>query len=170
MNSQIEAACALIDKLITENAELVEKVNELYIKLSQQSFTAGVSTANRSNLMVRSAQTSDLPDPMQEQYENAPILDPKFGTLEEERISRDNMDVESAVVFSNPSEPNVSGEIVQIPLDDTDTDVRELESQTLLTNENAAVPLSDAPLVGAPFRLISFVARYVSGADLVDNS
>ncbi|EPS72147.1 hypothetical protein M569_02612 [Genlisea aurea] len=37
-------------------------------------------------------------------------------------------------------------------------------------DDDMTVPLSDAPLIGAPFRLISFVARYVSGADLVDKS
>lgn len=29
LNSQIEAACTLVEKLITENAELVEKVRRL---------------------------------------------------------------------------------------------------------------------------------------------
>ncbi|MCO5580072.1 hypothetical protein L7F22_033938 [Adiantum nelumboides] len=31
-------------------------------------------------------------------------------------------------------------------------------------------PLSDAPITGAPIRLFRFVARYVSGADLVNNN
>ncbi|CAA7392943.1 unnamed protein product [Spirodela intermedia] len=64
-----------------------------------------------------------------------------------------------------------SPEIVQIPLDDDREQVqlapaaREVEAA-----EMAAVPLSDAPLIGAPFRLISFFANYVSGADLVKES
>ncbi|CAN6467590.1 unnamed protein product [Victoria cruziana] len=38
---------------------------------------------------------------------------------------------------------------------------------TELVVEGREVPFSDAPLTGAPFRLLGFVARYVSGADLV---
>lgn len=163
-NSQVEAACGLIDKLIAENAELVEKVNELCIKLNQQTSEVGISTAVGSDL-VTSAESSHLAYPKNAPYEHTTLMDPKFSTLVEERIGQDNIDLESTVVISD-SGPDVSGEIVQIPLDDND--VRDLESQTLLTNENAAVPLMDAPLIGAPFRLISFFARYVSGADLVD--
>ncbi|PQQ09283.1 uncharacterized protein Pyn_01955 [Prunus yedoensis var. nudiflora] len=58
-------------------------------------------------------------------------------------------------------------EIVQIPLDENE--VRNLEL-SVETDKNAAVPLIDAPLIGAPFRLMSFVARYVSGADLVNQA
>ncbi|KAH7677652.1 hypothetical protein IHE45_07G098100 [Dioscorea alata] len=62
-------------------------------------------------------------------------------------------------------ESRASEEIVQIPLDDTP--VRRAESQPVINYENTAVSLTDAPLVGAPFRLISFMAKFVSGADLV---
>lgn len=66
-----------------------------------------------------------------------------------------------------PEDENiVSEEIVQIPLDENEVGVAKLEDSRGV--ETAEVPISDAPLIGAPFRLISFVARYVSGADLVD--
>lgn len=68
-------------------------------------------------------------------------------------------------VLEFEEESRTSEEIVQIPLDDTP--VRRAESQPAINYENTAVPLTDAPLVGAPFRLISFMAKYVSGADLV---
>ncbi|KAF7042564.1 hypothetical protein CFC21_052130 [Triticum aestivum] len=58
-------------------------------------------------------------------------------------------------------EPRTSGEIVPVPLDDIL--IHEDDPQTA-----EEVPFTDAPIVGAPFRLISFVARYVSGADLVN--
>lgn len=61
-----------------------------------------------------------------------------------------------------------AGEIVQIPLDDDE--VRDLELQDAKNVENDGVPITDAPLIGAPFRLISFVAKYVSGADLVSQN
>ncbi|CAM0872981.1 unnamed protein product [Alopecurus aequalis] len=64
-------------------------------------------------------------------------------------------------------EPRTSGEIVPVPLDDIQ--IHEDVPQPLGSDvEEAEVPFTDAPIVGAPFRLISFVARYVSGADLVN--
>ena len=61
--------------------------------------------------------------------------------------------------------PRISEDIVSVPLDDIH--VQEVEPQTA-EEEEPALPLSDAPLIGAPFRLISFFAKYVSGADLVE--
>jgi hypothetical protein len=50
-----------------------------------------------------------------------------------------------------------------------DNEVPDLEMQAAETDyKSGAVPLTDAPLIGAPFRLISFVAKYVSGGDLVN--
>ncbi|XP_044981628.1 uncharacterized protein LOC123448718 [Hordeum vulgare subsp. vulgare] len=65
-------------------------------------------------------------------------------------------------------EPRMSGEIVPVPLDDIlihEDDPQPAGSDVETAEE---VPFTDAPIVGAPFRLISFVARYVSGADLVN--
>lgn len=65
-------------------------------------------------------------------------------------------------------EPRTSGEIVPVPLDDIL--IHEDDPQPVGADVETAeeVPFTDAPIVGAPFRLISFVARYVSGADLVN--
>lgn len=60
----------------------------------------------------------------------------------------------------------ISEDVVSVPLDDIQ--VLETESQVVKNEESPVLPLSDAPLIGAPFRLFSFVAKYVSGADLVD--
>ncbi|MQL85231.1 hypothetical protein Taro_017737 [Colocasia esculenta] len=60
-----------------------------------------------------------------------------------------------------------SAEIVQIPLDDGQVQQADVDAQYIKHEEKDAVPLSDAPLIGAPFRFVSFVAKYVSGADLV---
>ena len=88
--------------------------------------------------------------------------------MNDERISADIEDVEQTAVIPNSSETDDSGEIVQIPLDENEA--RELELQAAENDRNTTVPLTDAPLIGAPFRLISFVAKYVSGADLVGKS
>ncbi|XWS35431.1 hypothetical protein CRYUN_Cryun21dG0125500 [Craigia yunnanensis] len=171
LNSQIEAASALIDKLIMENAELVEKVNELYVKLERQSMEAGHSRAIESVPMAKVTETASVSDHVAQSSENESILAPKLDALEaapiyNEEIDGENVDGQHVAPLPILVEAEGSGEIVQIPLDDTD--VRDLESQAIDGEENA-VPISDAPLIGAPFRLISFVAKYVSGADLVNN-
>lgn len=65
-------------------------------------------------------------------------------------------------------EPRISEDIVSVPLDEIQ--IHEEDLRNMKNNEKApvVVPLSEAPLIGAPFRLISFVAKYVSGADLVN--
>ena len=88
--------------------------------------------------------------------------------MNDERISADIEDVEQTAVIPNSSETDDSGEIVQIPLDENEA--RELELQAAENDRNTTVPITDAPLIGAPFRFISFVAKYVSGADLVGKS
>ncbi|KAK3147333.1 hypothetical protein QOZ80_3BG0281060 [Eleusine coracana subsp. coracana] len=59
-----------------------------------------------------------------------------------------------------------SEEIMPVPLDDIQIHEDGVQ-QSGVDDEPTEVPFSDAPIIGAPFRLISFVARYVSGADLV---
>lgn len=72
------------------------------------------------------------------------------------------------VISSSSLASEDSGEIVQIPLDDSVA--RRPELQAVQNVEKDEVPLTDAPIIGAPFRFISFVAKYVSGADLVHQS
>ncbi|KAL9337108.1 hypothetical protein Peur_071596 [Populus x canadensis] len=150
LNSQIEAACALVDKLITENAELVEKVNELYIKLDQQKAAASLSSSAGSDVILRNSELANGTPPMSESSESA------LG-LKSESLDADP----PAAVLPQSSEPDAE-EIVQIPLDDNEVPDVEMQAE-----DKSGVPLTDAPLIGAPFRLISFVAKYVSGADLV---
>ncbi|MBA0651597.1 hypothetical protein Goklo_018909 [Gossypium klotzschianum] len=160
LKSQIEAANVFVDKLIMENAELVEKVNVLYAMLEQQSKAAEHSKViDTTNSVPRSLENGSILVPKLDSLEASPITNGK--------IESENVDGQPAAPLPQNVESEDSGEIVQIPLDDTD--VRDLESQATGTEENA-VPLTDAPLIGAPFRLISFVARYVSGADLVNNT
>ncbi|GAB2300787.1 hypothetical protein Dimus_034823 [Dionaea muscipula] len=166
LNSQIEAAGALVEKLITENADLVEKVNQLYVELVRQTVRTGNRSAFLSDPVLASVDAAPIPDPMSEysdgdataiSVESSKSFD---GTLAEDAVrTADNYD---------NIETSVSGEIVQIPLDETET--QDLESQTLIQEESEDVPFTDAPLIGAPFRLISFVAKYVTGADLVNKS
>ena len=86
---------------------------------------------------------------------------PETGTSNS--IAQAHVDVNEHHRFDGPT----SEEIVPVPLDDIqihEDDPRQPGAE----DEIDEVPFSDAPITGAPFRLISFVARYVSGADLVN--
>ncbi|KAM2045906.1 hypothetical protein ACFX1T_010045 [Malus domestica] len=67
--------------------------------------------------------------------------------------------------FGNGSrEKGVPCEIVQIPLDENEVGNLEV---SLENDKNAGVQLIEDPPIGAPFWLMSYVARYVCSADLV---
>lgn len=72
----------------------------------------------------------------------------------------------ASVIHDSPPDTIDSEEIVQIPLDEKEIGGPRLPPTH--DDEKTDVPLTDAPLIGAPFRFISFMARYVSGADLVN--
>ncbi|KAG2552145.1 uncharacterized protein LOC120652464 isoform X4 [Panicum virgatum] len=86
---------------------------------------------------------------------------PEIGTSNS--IAQAHVDVNEHHRFDGPT----SEEIVPVPLDDIQIHEDDLR-QPGAEDEIDEVPFSDAPITGAPFRLISFVARYVSGADLVN--
>lgn len=171
-STQIEAAGALIDKLITENIELVEKVNDLSVKLDRQSVAAGLSSAIGSDAVT--TLTSDT-EPMSESSDNMSSLNNRLETqgvvaVKEDRNGINGVHADPPPLVLNSSEADYSGEIVQIPLDDKEVQDLELQVVESDTDKVASVPLTDAPLIGAPFRLVSFVAKYVSGADLVNKN
>ncbi|XP_022890880.1 COP1-interactive protein 1-like isoform X5 [Olea europaea var. sylvestris] len=180
---QIEAARPLIENLITENAELVEKVSELYSELEERGAKMELSSFVDSDPMDVIPQSPNVADT------SALVMDPTVGTaystdstseavkmtfvsrestesFEDVLIKEAHVDAKDGNAHANSSYLE-SDEIVQIPLDESEV----MDASDLETGENdkkIGVPLSEAPLIGAPFRLISFVARYVSGADLVD--
>ncbi|XP_016651046.1 PREDICTED: myosin-1 isoform X3 [Prunus mume] len=172
LNSQVEAACALVEKLMAENAELVEKVNELHVELDRQSATVELTSTKTSNITIAPPETASVIVPMSRSNEDMSTSDQKLDSPEVAPIKQEmhsNGSVDSQHVAFVPELPisDEISEIVQIPLDENE--VRNLES-SVETDKNDAVPLIDAPLIGAPFRLMSFVARYVSGADLVNQA
>ncbi|XP_034218381.1 myosin-9 isoform X4 [Prunus dulcis] len=172
LNSQVEAACALVEKLMAENAELVEKVNELHVELDRRSATVELTSTKTSNITIAPPETASVIDPMSRSNEDMSTSDqkldsPEVAPIKQEMPSNGSEDSQHvAFVPELPLSDEIS-EIVQIPLDENE--VRNLEL-SVETDKNAAVPLIDAPLIGAPFRLMSFVARYVSGADLVNQA
>ncbi|XP_010252014.1 PREDICTED: zygote defective protein 12 isoform X2 [Nelumbo nucifera] len=173
LNTQMEGARALVDKLIIENAELVEKVNELYSELHGDTTTRHSSTGGFDPLIV--SETATIANDASEFSEKMPDsgeMESMVNIQIKEKPTINNMDSVASTnqieELPGSSEAGESEEIMQVPLDEHE--VRERDVQAVYTDEEADVPLSDAPLIGAPFRLISFVAKYVSGADLVNKN
>lgn len=172
LNSQMEAARALVEKLISENADLIEKVNELYIELNGRTATYNLSSALESDSLNGTAEYATITGGIPKSIEKISAANDIIVELVEDvsnkddRIAIDNVDRDS---LQNSSEIIESEEIIQISLDENITQGLELLAQES-DDDNGGIPLSDAPLVGAPFRFISFVAKYVSGADLVNKN
>lgn len=151
------------------------QVNELYVELDRRSPTAGLPSATVSDQMVEIAETARFDDFLLESNKNLSVTGKKLDLgeivpIQVETIGgdTDNVDVEQASVIPSSFASEEPGEIVQISLDENE--IRNLGIQAANNDENAVVEFSDAPLIGAPFRLISFVAKYVSGADLIDKN
>ncbi|KNA04880.1 hypothetical protein SOVF_195580 [Spinacia oleracea] len=166
-NIEMEETYALIGKLMTENADLVEKVNELSMELGQRTVVPDVTSVN-----IPDYSSSDPVSRYNEDSREDLSLSTKSVKLSitaatgDERRVIDELDSDYSNVVRHSSETSVSGEIVQIPLDENE--IQDLEAQASIEVGDESVPLADAPLIGAPFRLISFVAKFVSGADLVN--
>eukprot|EP00268_Persea_americana_P026918 TRINITY_DN2646_c0_g2_i1.p1 TRINITY_DN2646_c0_g2~~TRINITY_DN2646_c0_g2_i1.p1 ORF type:complete len:483 (+),score=127.45 TRINITY_DN2646_c0_g2_i1:1190-2638(+) len=195
-NDMVEAARDLVEKLIVENAELVEKVNELYVELDRHAIRATQSSMIGYNPATVMARTATDPGYLLEHGEETPR------TIEAMQFPAHIQNGETVNVVNNidlqcnvddtmqkdvlPGSFKTSestSDIVEVPLDENDiqeveikrerleeNNIWDVESQSLKAGEDDGVPFSDAPLIGAPFRLISFVAGYVSGADLVSKS
>lgn len=193
-SSLVEAARALVEKLVVENAELVEKVNELFVELDRLRTTPVHSPEVKLNPAIVMAGATSAPDFLADRGERVQNSNEvmSFGSslqnIDKKDTAVNNVESQYAVDGRvqndellgsfKPSESSV--DIVQVPLDKNEiqeveitpvpleeNEIGKIEPRVLEAGENASVPLSDAPLIGAPFRLISFFANYVSGADLV---
>lgn len=155
------------EKLVPENPELVERVNGMYADSlpvgSNPRDIAALSAIDNSTALTQDFALGD---------EGRKMMPVSHSTqsLEEVMINfkRNGEYVNGKDGYGTPktSEEIVEAdEIVQIPLGESQTDNAGLE-----VYEKNDASFIDAPLIGAPFRFISFVARYVSGADLVDKN
>lgn len=167
LNAELEGTYALIGKLMTENAELVEKVNVLSMELGRQAVVPDVTSVDIPDSSTADPVSISTKDIQEDISLSTKSVKP-FGTVSigDEQMATDKMDLNYADVVQHSADATVSGEIVQISLDENES--QDLEAQVSANAGGESVPLADAPLIGAPYRLISFVAKYVSGADLVD--
>lgn len=117
-------------------------------------------TAHAINSLPESSASTSLPVKTIESFEDV--------AFQSESEDHRNIDAKDAILVSNSPYGNGTNEIVQIPVDENHVVGSTLQPQ--LYEEKTDIPLSDSPLIGAPFRMVSFFARYVSGADLVNKS
>ncbi|CAI9097161.1 OLC1v1033518C2 [Oldenlandia corymbosa var. corymbosa] len=174
VSARSKAASTLIEKSIDESSELVEKMNELQAELHDEnpepeSSPTGNFAGVEGSFVVVDGSVGGVVE-----MHKADMIDASsdkingFGLIEQTFRN----DANNIVLFPDSSkfDESSSDEIVQIPLDEikresiTDHGVPDVDV------EKDEVSLTEAPLIGAPFRLISFVARYVSGADLVQKN
>ncbi|XP_073311734.1 uncharacterized protein [Primulina huaijiensis] len=155
------------EKLVPENRELIEKVNGMYA----DSLPVGSNPVDIAALSAVDNSTAVLQDfALGAEGRKMMPVSHSARSLAEVMINfeRNGEDVNGKDGSGTPksSEEIVEAdEIVQIPLGDSQT-----EDASLEVYEKNDASFIDAPLIGAPFRFISFVARYVSGADLVNKN
>ncbi|GJT40990.1 DNA helicase [Tanacetum coccineum] len=171
------------------------KVNLLNAELDQKSATTRSSILVKpDDPMIRNSIAADInensaseTDPMQSLAEKSdtisdlgPSSEARDGMVSDKHVEPLNDEV-TVLKNNNVDHMNAEGsdlntisrasieEIVQISLDENDVAAPTTSRSFPVPEKTDPVALTDAPLIGAPFRLISFVARYVSGADLVQN-
>ncbi|XP_049936168.1 uncharacterized protein LOC116262793 isoform X2 [Nymphaea colorata] len=166
---------ALVEKLMTQNVKLMGEVNELHIRIDQlKSASMAVNIAEFPTSSViptqlpatipthmhppQSSEKAGSPRPMNSHLPNHVEQGSENNVIPSEGISSRIQFDEVPVTYDNI-------EIVEEA--EAESKASEEKPSTELVVEEGEVPLSDAPLIGAPFRFLGFVARYVSGADLV---
>lgn len=140
------------------NEDPSEKASEIHIEPLKLVGTAENPASDMTIKNSSTAKPSITTDHASELHKTILESDEEIET--NESFSVDGMEDLASMDVSRISEDVVSG-----PLDDI---IQEVKPTGERIEAEPVVPLSDAPLIGAPFRLISFVARFVSGADLVD--
>ncbi|XP_075485831.1 uncharacterized protein LOC142525405 isoform X2 [Primulina tabacum] len=155
------------EKLVPENPGLVEKVNGMYADSlpvgSNPADIAALSAVDNSTALTQHFALGAEGTKMMPVSHSARSL--AGVTINFERNCEDVNGEDGSGMSKSSEEMVEADEIVQIPLGDSQT-----EDASLEVYEKNDASFIDAPLIGAPFRFISFVARYVSGADLVNKN
>ncbi|XP_008813237.2 autophagy-related protein 23-like [Phoenix dactylifera] len=161
---QIEAVDALMQKPDSGNEELAGKVTEQHMQPNQHAASAEHSSPVLNHEMTQTGTSTDYVSQYGEQIQPSVGIQGRSSTSNGVEDSVADPGVRSAQP-PGLDEPRISEDIVSVPLDEIQIHEEDLQGRKNI-EKPAEVPLSDAPLIGAPFRLISFVAKYVSGADL----
>lgn len=147
-------------------------MNELFVELQRVTKTQ-LSSGMEPDQMVEATDIATLNDPEPPLILNTVSSSKSMDALESvpihnHSIGSNVVDLDNELAPTSPITME-AGEIEQIPLHENEDRIRDRELPAAEIDEKDVL-LSDAPLIGAPYRLISFMAKYVSGADLVGKS
>lgn len=152
---------------------VVLQVHEHYLVSEKLGEHASSSELNHTETQVRSSSPSHLLETDEKITESGKTV--KFFVVPQEEFvaSGGDVNLDSETVGQPGAQPFLveprTSEVGTVAFDEIQ--IHEDNKRGMVTNDDPApdkeVPFTDAPLIGAPFRLISFMAKYVSGADLV---
>ncbi|KAJ8511540.1 hypothetical protein OPV22_001974 [Ensete ventricosum] len=167
---QTEASSALFGDQTFGSTELSEKVNEPYTVPEKHGGYPSGTDLNNVEMLDRPSSPSHYVSEFEEKIKDlGETVQPSVELQENFGANNGINDMDSETVDqpgTPPSDEPSTSEPATVPFDEIQIHKEDLTG--VKNNEIAeAIPLSDAPLIGAPFRLISFMAKYVSGADLV---
>ncbi|CAN6325318.1 unnamed protein product [Urochloa humidicola] len=169
----LEARAALSEASITEKVsgnKFIDPMNFAGPLLHQQ--TAGFTEGNE--LIAERGLSSSVeitPDNSYSLINNTTSNAYASNHPEETSVQLTEIGISNSIAQAHVNELQFDGPISEgiVPVSLDDIQIHEDDPrQPGADHEIDEVPFSDAPIIGAPFRLISFVARYVSGADLVN--
>ncbi|RRT55831.1 hypothetical protein B296_00034811 [Ensete ventricosum] len=173
---QTEASSALFGDQTFGSTELSEKVtsempvNEPYTVPEKHGGYPSGTDLNNVEMLDRASSPSHYVSEFKEKIKDlGETVQPSVELQENFGANNGINDMDSETVDqpgTPPSDEPSTSEPATVPFDEIQ--IHKEDFTGVKNNEIAeAIPLSDAPLIGAPFRLISFMAKYVSGADLV---
>ncbi|KAG6532218.1 hypothetical protein ZIOFF_006057 [Zingiber officinale] len=142
----------------------IAPVHEHYLVSEKHDEPASTAELNHTETQVRSSSPSHLLETDGKITESV--------VPEEEFVANGAVNLDSETV----GQPGVQPLLVEARISEVGTvrfdeiQIYEDNKREMIINDDPVpheeVPFTDAPLIGAPFRLISFMAKYVSGADL----
>lgn len=155
---------------------VVLQVHEHYLVSEKLGEHASSSELNHTEIQVRSSSPSHLPETNEKITESGKTVEFFVVPQEEFVASGGDVNLDSETVGQPGAQPLLveprTSEVGTVAFDEIQ--IHGDNKRGMMTNDDPApdkeVPFTDAPLIGAPFRLISFIAKYVSGADLVETA
>lgn len=180
---QKEAAAAIVEKLVIENTELMEKVNQLSTIVDQLNKKCSSLAESKARLQETAQDATALSPLTFKENSLSTKLSNGVGVTNDPSVSIVNNDVtsytESEIVEIMESKDHVTVEDGENGLSVSDSigtveEVKQITFNSVREPVDMAFqktseirPFSDAPVMGAPIRLVSFLTKYVTGADLV---
>lgn len=151
---------------------IVLQVHEHYLVSEKHGEHASSSELKHTDTQVGSSSPSHLPETDEKITESGKTVEFFVAPQDEFVANGGDVNLDSETI----GQPGVQPLLVEPRISEVGTvafdeiQIHEDNKREMMTNDDPVpdekVPFTDAPLLGAPFRLISFMAKYVSGADL----